>query len=59
VTPPLVCPQFVKKMRNILQTIKRTSGNSLGHILCRTCLVKHVIEGKVEGRIDEEENISS
>jgi hypothetical protein len=22
------------------------------HILCRKCLLKHVIEGKIEGRID-------
>ena len=28
------------------------SGNCLGHVLCRNCLLKHVIEGKIEGRIE-------
>jgi hypothetical protein len=27
------------------------TGNWIGHILRRNCLLKHVIEGKVEGRI--------
>jgi hypothetical protein len=31
----------------------------IGHILRRNCLLKHVIEGKIEGREDEEEDISS
>jgi len=33
-------------------TNKRMSGNCLGHILCRTCLLKHITEGKIEGRIE-------
>jgi len=44
----------VKEERNSLHTIKRTKANWIGHILCRNCLLKHVIEGKirVEGWID-------
>jgi hypothetical protein len=42
----------VKEERNILQTIKRKKGNWTGHILHRNCLLKHVIEGKVEGKIE-------
>jgi hypothetical protein len=39
----------VKEERNILHTVKRRKGNWIGHILRRNCLVKHVIEGKIEG----------
>jgi hypothetical protein len=42
----------VKEERNILPTIKRRKANWIGHILRRNCLLKHVIEGKVEGRIE-------
>jgi hypothetical protein len=42
----------VKEERNILHTIKRRKANWIGHILRRNCLLKHVIEGKLEGRID-------
>ena len=42
----------VKEDRNILQTIKRRKVNCKGHILSRNCLLKHVIEGKVGGRIE-------
>jgi hypothetical protein len=31
----------------------------IGHILHRNCLLKHVIEGKVEGIVDEADNASS
>jgi hypothetical protein len=40
----------VKEERNILHTIKRRKANWLGHILRRNCLLKHVIEEKLEGR---------
>jgi hypothetical protein len=42
----------VKEERNILHAIKRRTANWIGHILSRNCLLKHVIEGKLEGRIE-------
>jgi hypothetical protein len=42
----------VKEERNILHTIKRRTANWIGHILRRNCLLKHVIEGQLEGRIE-------
>jgi hypothetical protein len=44
--------QGVKEERNILQTMKRRNANWIGHILRRNCLLKHVIEGKIERRIE-------
>jgi hypothetical protein len=41
----------VMEKRNTLHTTKRGKANWIGHILCRNSLLKHVIEGKVEGRI--------
>jgi hypothetical protein len=40
----------VKEERNILHTVNRRKGNWIGHVLCRNCLLKHVIGGKIEGR---------
>jgi hypothetical protein len=42
----------VKEERNILHTIERRKANWNGHIVRRSCLLKHVIEGKLEGRIE-------
>jgi hypothetical protein len=42
--------QSVKEERNILHTVKLRKANWIGHILRKNCLLKHVIEGKVEGR---------
>jgi hypothetical protein len=42
----------VKEERNILQTVRSRKANWIGHILSRNCLLKHVIEGKLEGRIE-------
>jgi hypothetical protein len=46
-----------------LHTISVRMANRIGHILHWNCLLKHVIEGKIEGRIQvmgkEEENVSS
>jgi hypothetical protein len=42
----------VKEERNILHTIKGRKANWIGHVLHRNCLLKHVIEGKLEGRIE-------
>jgi hypothetical protein len=39
----------VKVERNILLKIKRTKANWIGHIWRRKCLLKHAIEGKIEG----------
>jgi hypothetical protein len=41
-----------KEEMNILHTIKRRKANWIGHILRRNCLLKHVIEGKLEGRTE-------
>jgi hypothetical protein len=38
--------------RNILGTINRRKANFIGHFFRRNCLLKHVIEGKMEGRIE-------
>jgi hypothetical protein len=38
--------------RKILHKIKRRKANWIGHILHRNCLLKHVIEGKLEGKIE-------
>jgi hypothetical protein len=40
----------VKEERNSVQIIKRRKADCIGHILCRNCLLKHVINGKVEER---------
>jgi hypothetical protein len=29
--------------------IKRRKANRIGHIWCRSCLLRHVIQGKIEG----------
>jgi hypothetical protein len=42
----------VKEERNIVHTIKRRKANWIGHILRRNCLLKHVIEGNLEERIE-------
>jgi hypothetical protein len=38
--------------RNVVRTIKRRKANWIGHVLRRNCLLKHGIEGKLEGRIE-------
>jgi hypothetical protein len=42
--------QRVKEERNILYTEKNKT-NLIGHILVRNCLLRHVPETKIEGRI--------
>jgi hypothetical protein len=32
---------------------KSNNANCIGHILCRNCLLEHVIEGKHEGQMSE------
>jgi hypothetical protein len=41
----------VKKERNILCVIRRRKANWIGHILRRNCLLKHVIERKMERKL--------
>jgi hypothetical protein len=38
--------------RNILQTTKRRKAKWIIYILRRNCCLKHVIKGKIEGRIE-------
>ena len=42
----------VKEETSILHITKRRKTNWIGHILRRNCLLKHVVEQKVEGRIE-------
>jgi len=43
---------MVNDERHVLHTIKKRNGNSFGHILCKNCLLKHIVEGKREERIE-------
>jgi hypothetical protein len=42
----------VKEETNIPHTIKRRRANWTGHIVRRNCLLKHIIEGMIEERIE-------
>jgi hypothetical protein len=42
----------VNEEKNIVQTVNRKKANWSGHILCRNCLLKHVIGGKIDGRLE-------
>jgi hypothetical protein len=44
--------QRVNEKTKVLQNIKRRKANWIGHVLCRNCLQKHVVEGKMEGRLE-------
>jgi hypothetical protein len=39
----------VKEQRNILHEIRKRKANWIGHILCRNCLLRKVIEGRIKG----------
>jgi hypothetical protein len=43
----------VKEQRNILHEKSKCKANWIGHILCRNCLLKWVIERKIKGGIEE------
>jgi hypothetical protein len=47
------------KDRNIPQTIKRRKVNWIGQILRRNCLLKHAIDGKIDGRVEVKERRES
>jgi hypothetical protein len=40
----------VKEERDIPHTVTRREANWIGDILCRNCLLKQAIEGKIEGK---------
>jgi hypothetical protein len=42
----------VKEQRNILHEIRKPKANWIGYILRRNCLLKRVIEGKIQGGIE-------
>ena len=42
----------VNEQRNILHEIRKRMANWIGHILCRNCLLKQVIEGKIKGEME-------
>ena len=42
----------VNEQKNILHAIRKRKANWIGHILRRNCLLKQVIEGKTEARIE-------
>jgi len=44
--------QRVREDSNILHTVNRRKANWIGHILRRKCLLKHIFEGEIEGRIE-------
>ena len=42
----------VNEQRNILHAIRKRKANWIGHILCRICILKHVVEGKIKEEIE-------
>jgi len=42
----------VNEQKNILHEIRKRKANWIGHILRRNCLLKRVIEGKIQGGIE-------
>jgi len=42
----------VNEQRNILHEIRKRKANWIGHILRRNCLLKQVIEGKINGEME-------
>ena len=43
---------IVNEQRNILHVIRKRKANWFGHILCRNCFLKQVIEGKIKGEME-------
>ena len=42
----------VNEQRNILHAIRKRKANWIGHILCRNCLIRQAIEGKINGKME-------
>jgi len=38
--------------KNILRVIERRNANWISHISCKKCVLKDVIQGNIEGRIE-------
>jgi len=38
--------------RNVINTVKGETSDWIDHILLRNCLLKHAVEGKMQGRLD-------
>jgi hypothetical protein len=47
----------IKEEMNVLHKIKRRKANGIGHILCRKCLKKYIINGKREGKMEREDEV--
>jgi hypothetical protein len=47
-----VVVQRVKEEGNILQTTQTIKANRSGDILCKSCILRYVTEGKTEGSIE-------
>jgi hypothetical protein len=43
--------RIVKEERNMLLMLKREKNDGIGRIVRRSCLLKHVFEGEIEGKI--------
>jgi len=43
---------IVNEQKNILHKIRKQKANWIGHILRRNCILKQVIEGKIQGEIE-------
>jgi hypothetical protein len=42
----------VKEELNMLQTVRRRKAKWVGHNLRRNCLLKHAVEGQIDGRVE-------
>jgi len=42
-----------EEQKKIPKTTKGTTANWIGHILRRNCMLRHIIQGMIEGRIEE------
>jgi UPF0288 family protein (methanogenesis marker protein 3) len=42
----------VNEQRNTLHEISERKANWIGHTLCRNCVLRQVIEGKIKGEIE-------
>ena len=55
------CYLRVNEQRNTLREVRKRKAHWIGHILRRNCLLKQVIEGKIKGEMevqeDEEEDV--